>query len=268
MRRWLPLVGLFLLTLLAACSATTDTEAEIEETTSEINGSGAKYPVRASLRREIAERLASERLPTPAYFFVGFGYEGSEKLASQSHTFASFVRVDGDGEQTWSTISWLPKTFAADQTICIFEDLGDAAKQKLFGNPCEPVVARNYDLTKTVGWAVAADRKLGIWGPYRIKRELYDLGKARVDFLESGAVSYMADDGDTRKKGEAGAAFNCMHAVSDLRGHFYPQTFFDRFAYGNWGIRGTRYVMEHYASALGDGFYDPVDPNRFRTFAN
>lgn len=78
----------------------------------------------------------------------------------------------------------------------------------------------------------------------------------------------MADDGDTRKKGEAGTAFNCMHAVSDLAGHFYPQSFFDNFAYGNWGIRGTRYVMEHYASSVRDGFYDAVDPDRFRTFAN
>jgi hypothetical protein len=253
---------------LVGCSSA-PTEDGVADEAAAVSSTGATYPVQSSLRGEIAARIAHEKIPTPAYFFVGFGYEGAKNPASESHTFASFVRVDADKTQTWSTISWLPKTFVNDQTICIFEDFGEAAKEKIFGNPCAPVPGRNYDLAQTLAWAVAADRKLGIWGPYSIKKDLYDLGQSRVRFLESGQVSYMADDGKTRDEGGPGSAFNCMHAVSDLPNNFDRDTIFDRFDYGNWGIHGTRSVMEHYTSSpMGAWFNDRVDPSQFRTFSN
>lgn len=255
--------ALLVLVFLAACGGST----EASDSASSTDAVSAPTPIRQTLRTEIATRIAKEKMRLPAYFFVGFGYEGASNPASESHTFASFVSVDAGGDQTWSTISWLPTTFKQTQSICVFANFGEATKDTILGNPCDPVAGTDYDLTSTLGWAVAGDRTLGVWGPYHVTKDLYDLGQQRIAFLQSGAVDYLADDRDTRKDGTEGTAFNCMHAVSDLSGHFYTESFLDRFAYGNWGLEGTTNVMKHYQS-MSALFEDAVDPSQFRKFSN
>src|SRR5262249_52091114 len=57
--------------------------------------------------------------------------------------------------------------------------------------------------------------KVTAFGPYQIKKDLYDGALAQIDRLNSGKVAYKALDKKFRP-GEA--AVNCFHAISDIVG--------------------------------------------------
>jgi hypothetical protein len=205
------------------------------------------------LQKEIALRK------TPGYFFTLFGFEGAPaNLAQDSHTFAIFARVDADGKQDWSTISWLPATFIDDQKICVF----DAAVLADFSPKCANVPGRVYDATQTMKWARQGKHSVAMWGPYQITQELYDLAQKRIETLNSGAFAYQADDRETRP---AGTAINCLHAISDLEDAI-PVGGFANTGLFQWGIEGTQSVIDHYASKGARWFVDPVKTDAYRVF--
>lgn len=191
-------------------------------------------------RTRVSQQAALEK--KTVYYFYLFAYEGAKNKAKDSHTFASFVRVDPNKKQYWSTISWLPRHFSETKEICIFQDLIEAAKFEIGRNPCGPEEGFNYSLSETLQLAQETQKKVTAWGPYKIDKSFYNLGIERIRNLNSGTVKYLADDRKTRRNG---TAINCMHAVSDIGGSFASKGGFLNIGYGIWGAKGSRHVFWH-----------------------
>lgn len=204
----------------------------------------AAYNIRGEVLNTFRARVSALEKETNAeYFFYLFAYEGDKKLAEEAHTFASFIQVDRRSRrQDWSTISWYPKYYEKNKKVCIFKNLLEAATHELKGSPCAPEEGKNYSLEKTLEWAGEPGKKLYAWGPYAIEEDFYYLGLDRIQYLNSGAVKFLADDRKTRLDG---IAINCMRAVSDLNGTQMPHRGFLGKEYGIWGLKGSSYVLEH-----------------------
>lgn len=136
-----------------------------------------------------------------AYYMVIFAYQAKPNLPRLAHTFATFVKVpehaDGrpDIQRVEShTISWL----AATTRVVVLRPRAEAGT--------------NFDLTATLQMAVSQDSEISAWGPYRIRKDLYDRALAQIDRLNSGVIGYKAVDAGLRPV----AATNCIHAVSDI----------------------------------------------------
>jgi hypothetical protein len=131
------------------------------------------------------------------YYLVLFAYEGVTGAPQDAHSFAAFVKADGKpgkAKLTVSCISWLPV----------------GADVKLLKRPEAGV---NLSLEKTLRLAAERKARVAAFGPYRIKKELYDRALAQIDRLNSGTVAYKALD--KRFRSDA-AAVNCFHAISDM----------------------------------------------------
>jgi hypothetical protein len=55
-------------------------------------------------------------------------------------------------------------------------------------------VGRNFRLDETLKLAVNVKNAVGMWGPYEIKKEAFDLGVKRKQLLDGGTIRYRADD--------------------------------------------------------------------------
>lgn len=212
---------------------------------------------KAKLEQSIRERVRKDKLALPAHFFVLMAYEGTGNIASDSHTFASFIKVDRSLKQTWSTISWLPQTFRENGHICVFENLTNAIKYEFFGKPCAPVAGTNYTLSETLRFAQRGQSAISQLGIFHIQEDFYLHGLNRKRELESGKYLYLADDRDTRS---SELAINCIHAVSDLAGTKAPQGGIFGTGYKIWGNRGSRQALKHLARYQSYWFYDQVTP--------
>lgn len=130
------------------------------------------------------------------YFMLIFAAQGIRFLPQCAHTFATFVRAAGEHafDLECQTISWLPANL-------------DIKILRLWPEP-----GRNFSLAETIAIAQAKDASLMLWGPYAIKKELYDRATRQVERLRAGQVQYKAIDFGFRPE----TATNCFHAVSDL----------------------------------------------------
>jgi hypothetical protein len=149
--------------------------------------------------------LTSLLLPTAAraedfYYVVVFGSQRAPNWPRYSHTFATFVKATGAGPSPAAyrleshTISWSPRTL-------------DVRAARLL-----PEAGVNLDLHTTLRWAQSLGADVYQWGPFRIRKELYDRALAQIARLGSGAVQYKVIDAGYRPH----RASNCIHAVSDL----------------------------------------------------
>ena len=216
-----------------------------------------------SLQNEIAVKIKTQKISAPSYFFILFAYQDPRNTAQDSHSFASFVRVDAYGNQKWSTISWLPADFRQKKQICVFKDINNATWRRIAGDNCRAVNGRNHSLAETLQWALEAPKSLALWGPFRISKDFYELGKERVAFLNAGGVGYLPDDFAVRKSFKA---LNCMHAISDFPPFFSKKGGLFGTGFGIWGIKGSQHVLKHLMTAEKDFFYDPVKPSQYRRF--
>jgi hypothetical protein len=134
------------------------------------------------------------------YFVAIFGAQRVPNCPKYSHSFATFVKASGAGPHgapcrvESHTISWLPETL----DIHVFR-------------PCpEPGV--NFDLHDTLRLVLAQGDRVSVWGPYQIRKELYDRALGQIARLESATVQYEALDTAHR----TAKVCNCIHAISDL----------------------------------------------------
>src|SRR5207302_168251 len=58
----------------------------------------------------------------------------------------------------------------------------------------------------------SVEGRVTLWGPYAIRKELYDLAARQADRLNRGEMRYITFDRRNRGKD----ASNCIHAVCDL----------------------------------------------------
>ena len=72
-------------------------------------------------------------------------------------------------------------------------------------------VGRNFKLEETLKLAVNDKNAVGMWGPYEIKKEAFDLAVKRKQLLDGGTIRYRADERLYRKNR---VAINCFHAMA------------------------------------------------------
>ena len=137
----------------------------------------------------------SEARAEEKYYAVIFGVQDGPNRFREAHSFATFVRARRQPVQILeqATISWLP----ASGTV----DLRNRAEK-----------GTNHSLEKSLELVTSA-QSIAQWGPFEIKKELFERAKKQEQFLSSGGTLYKAVDFSTRP---AGVAVNCEHAISDI----------------------------------------------------
>jgi hypothetical protein len=184
------------------------------------------------IKAKVAARLGEGVNTQDRYFIVPFAFQDRWIKPQFSHSFISVIRVLGDGKQPSLTpglrrgqfknrdfeaftISWVPHDFGTNP-VCVFDGFGS----RIFPtwNKCPIVVGRNFRLDETLKVAMNDKSSVGMWGPYEIRKEAFDLGVKRKLLLDGGTIKYKADDRLTRKDR---VAINCFHAMANLE-ELYP----------------------------------------------
>jgi hypothetical protein len=130
------------------------------------------------------------------YYALIFGSQSHPKQLRYTHTWATFVRVVGDGPDlnTYSvevnTISWLPRTLE----VHVWDPVA------------EPGV--NLDLYGTLQAMYANKESVTVWGPFQILPEVYNRSLKVSGVLNSGQAQYRAISGPFLLTGD------CVHAVA------------------------------------------------------
>jgi hypothetical protein len=226
------------------------------------------------IKDKVAARLGEGLNTQDRYFIVPFAYQKRWNNPQFSHSFISVIRVVGDGKQPTLTpglrrgqfknrdfeaftISWVPHDFGTNP-VCVFDGFGS----RIFPtwNQCPIVVGRNFKLDETLKVALNDKSSVGMWGPYEIRKEAFDLGVKRKLLLDGGTIRYKADDRLTR---EDRVAINCFHAMANLE-ELYPNGGFLGTGFRMWGINGTARVLIEYTKAVRDKglLLEPVDIKR------
>jgi hypothetical protein len=224
------------------------------------------------IKAKVAARLGEGVNKRDRYFIIPFAYQDRWIKPQFSHSFISVIRVLADGKQPSLTpgfrrgryknrnfeaftISWLPHDFDTNPHLCVFDGFGSRIDPKR--NKCPTSVGRNFKLDETLKLAVNVKNAVGMWGPYEIKKEAFDLAVRRKHLLDGGTIDYRADDRLTRKDR---AAINCFHAMAGLE-ELYPNGGFLGTGFRMWGINGTARVLIEYTKKVRNKglLLEPVD---------
>jgi hypothetical protein len=224
------------------------------------------------IKAKVAARLGEGKNTRDRYFIVPFAYQNKGNSPEFSHSFISVIRVLADNKQPRFTsglrrgryknrnfeaftISWLPHDFDTNPHLCVFDGIGSRVDP--VKNKCPISVGRNFKLDETVKLAVNVKNAVGMWGPYEIKKEAFDLGVKRKRLLDGGTIRYRADDRLYRKDR---IAINCFHAMAGLE-ELYPNGGFLGTGFRMWGINGTARVLIEYTKAVRNRglLLEPVD---------
>ena len=224
------------------------------------------------IKAKVAARLGEGANTQDRYFIVPFAYQDKWNNPKFSHTFISVIRVLADGKQPSRTsgfrrgrfknrdfeaftISWLPHDFDTNPHLCVFDGVGSRVVPKW--NKCPISVGRSFKLEETLKLAVDDKNAVGMWGPYEIKKEAFDLGVKRKRLLDGGTIGYKADDRLSRKDR---VAINCFHAIAGLE-ELYPNGGFLGTGFRMWGINGTARVLIEYTKQVRNKglLLEPVD---------
>jgi hypothetical protein len=227
------------------------------------------------IKAKVSARLGQGENKVDRYFIVPFAYQHRDNYPARAHSFISVIRVFADNKQPRNTrglrglrrgeyrdrnfeaftISWMPADFANNQDLCVFSGFGSRIDPDW--NTCPIVPGKCFDLVETLKLAVLFKNAVGMWGPYEIKKEAFELGVKRKELLDGGTIRYKADDRLTRKDQ---AAINCFHAMAALE-HPYPAGGFLDTGLLMWGIDGTARVLIEYTKAVRDRglILEPVD---------
>ncbi len=213
------------------------------------------------IKAKIAARLGEGENKRDRYFIVPFAYQDKGNTPEFSHSFISVIRVLADRKQPRFTsglrrgrfknrnfeaftVSWLPRDFDTNPHLCVFDGLGSRVFPRL--NKCPISNGRSFRLDQTLKLAVNVKNAVGMWGPYEIKKEAFDLGVKRKRLLDRGTICYRADDRLYRKDR---VAINCFHAMAGLE-ELYPNGGFLGTGFKMWGINGTARVLLEYTKAV------------------
>jgi hypothetical protein len=140
------------------------------------------------------------------YYVTIFTAESVPYRPTNTHAFASLVRVpcgpDGKpGAPEVDAICWGP------------------ASLKVRGITLRAEEGANMTVTETIEWCRRECLRVSVWGPYRVKCELYEKLKEQSALLSSGKIKYKSTDTFVPRC----LAMNCYHAlthpVAPLRRH-------------------------------------------------
>jgi hypothetical protein len=213
------------------------------------------------IKAKVFARLGEGDNTQDRYFIVPFAYQHRGNRPALAHSFLSVIRVFADNKQPHFTpglrqgqfrdrnfeaftISWLPADFDKNQNLCVFDGFGSRIAADL--NQCPIVPGRSFTLPDTLKLAVMEKNAVGMWGPYEIRKEAFELGVKRKKLLDGGTIRYKADDRLTRQDR---VAINCFHAMAGLE-ELYPNGGFLGTGFRMWGIDGTARVLIEYTKAV------------------
>jgi hypothetical protein len=225
------------------------------------------------IKAKVAARLGEGENTVDRYFIVPFAYQHSAwNRPAFAHSFISVIRVFADNRQPHYTpgmrrgrfrdrdfeaftISWMPADFAKSQDLCVFDGFGSRIVPEW--NKCPIVPGKCFKLPETLKLGVGFKNAVGMWGPYEVRKEAFELGVKRQKLLDGGTIRYKADDRLTRKPP---IAINCFHAMEGLE-HLYPAGGFLDTGFRMWGIDGTARALIEYTNAVRDRglILEPVD---------
>jgi hypothetical protein len=242
----------------------------------DVNFSNYDVPIYQQIVNRIkakgAPRLGKGKNTRDRYFIVPFAYQDRWTNPELSHSFISVIHLLPEGKKFGPrsgfrrgrfegrdfeafTISWVPHDFDTNPHLCVFDGFGS----RLFAswNKCPISVGRNFTLAETLKLAVNEKNAVGMWGPYEIRKEGFDLGVKRMKLLDGGTIRYRADDRLSRKDR---VAINCFHAMAGLE-ELFPNGGLFGTGFKMWGINGTRRVLIEYTKAVRNKglLLDPVD---------
>jgi hypothetical protein len=151
--------------------------------------------------------------PNPArgaerYYAMIFGSQSSPKLLRYTHTWATFIRVVGEGDDPRGfqiyqhTISWLPSSLVV-RTWSPFPEQGV-----------------NLDLYATLDAVSRNGESVTMWGPFEIAQPIYARSLRIKAILDSGVAQYRAISTPQNL-----LVSDCIHAVAAVdpvfgRGHY------------------------------------------------
>jgi hypothetical protein len=227
------------------------------------------------IKMKVGERLGPGRNTRDRYFIIPFAYQNKDNDPEFSHSFMTVIRVFADGRQprrtagvkegTYKnrefeafTISWLPHDFLENPNLCVFKGFGARLFPKK--NQCPISVGKDFTLPDTLRLAVHAKVAVGMWGPYEIRQDGFQMAVDRLRLLEKGTIKYRADDRLYRKEL---VAINCFHAMAGLY-DLYPNGGLFGTGFKMWGLAGTeRVLMEYRDKAHARGIlFEGVNPER------
>jgi hypothetical protein len=229
------------------------------------------------IKEKVSVRLGEGKNSRDRYFIIPFGYENRGNDPVYSHSFISVIRVFADNRQprrtkelkarTYKTrdfeaftISWLPHDFLENPHLCVFDGFG--ARLIPSWNKCPISVGKSFSLPDTIKLAVNDKLAVGMWGPYEISKEGFDLAVKRMRLLDTGTIKYRADD---RLYREDRVAICCFHAMAGLY-ELFPKGGLFGTGFMMWGLNGTaRVLIEYKAKATTQGLLlEPVDVKKDR----
>ena len=166
------------------------------------------------IKAKVSARLGEGENTMDRYFIVPFAYQHQWNKPALAHSFISVIRVFADNKQPHFTpgfrrgeyrnrnfeaftISWMPADFDKNQDLCVFGGFGSRIDPYL--NKCPIVLGRCFKLPETLKLGEGFKNAVGMWGPYEIKKEAFELGVKRKELLDGGTIRYKADDRLTRK---------------------------------------------------------------------
>lgn len=142
------------------------------------------------------------------YYTIVFGSQSNPKLLRYTHTWATFVRVVGEGDglrqhQVYAhTISWLPASLNVRTWALLPED------------------GVNLDLHATLDMVYKNGESVTAWGPFEVTGMVYQRSLRVKAILDSGAAQYRAISTQRDL-----LVSDCIHAVAAVdpvfgRGHY------------------------------------------------
>ncbi|WP_152049408.1 hypothetical protein [Tautonia marina] len=140
---------------------------------------------------------ASQADADEQFYVLIFGSQSRPKLLRYTHTWATFVRAEGEGPDPagWQiqhhTISWLPATLDV----------------KVWNPRPEPGI--NLDLYETIATVRGSNQRITAWGPFLINRNVYERSLRVKQILESGEAQYRAISTPANL-----LISDCIHAVA------------------------------------------------------
>src|SRR5258708_5499557 len=224
------------------------------------------------IKAKVTARLGKGPNREHRYFIVPFAYQDQGNNPEFAHSFLSVIRVLADGKQPSLTsgfrrhrfknrdfeaftISWMPHDFDTNPHLRVFEGVGSLVVPGW--NQCPISLGRNFRLDQTLKLAVNDKNAVGMWGPYEIKKEAFNLAVKRKQLLDRGTISYRADDRLYRKDR---VAINCLHAMEGPDG-LYSDGGLLGTGFRIWGINGTARVRIEYTNEVSNKglLLEPID---------
>jgi hypothetical protein len=134
------------------------------------------------------------------YYMMMFASQAEPNLPRLAHTFALFVKAPegSNGKQLdkleTHSISWMPN----DLNIQVLR--------------AGPVMGKNLTLDESLKLARSMNARVTMWGPFLVKKELFDMASRQEKRLNNREIEYIVLDRRFRGR----SASNCIHAVADL----------------------------------------------------